>query len=1286
MNRDRRIMVADSKDPPRIRLGLGPALVAWGMGALLGCGGPFANQTARRLAVATESEPVWAALGEGRDDDAERLSAPRTGSAAMDVSLAFADACLAFERGDVLRAISAYLAVLEAARPGATSPASSWAAMAAGRLGTLLEEHPGPDRDRSAVEDRILRLPMSAGLSWEERFAVANLQDRVARRRGDPDLLARVGRAAGCVASFMAPPALGRLPHLDLDRPAAPFASAGASPRVAHASGCRVAVPSFEDRSGAQRMLADVEVHDAGVFDVVVSFRGEARVIVDGGSPRHHGREQAYGPRVSATRVTWAAGRHRLELRLATYGGHPELTVMVVPAVPGAGQSGTANAARPDASVPAALVEAYVANQLGDVARTDAAVAALEALPKLAVGLTLAAALVRDDPSLPAGFARDRTRALLRRALAVDARLARARNSLAGMALEDDRPREALDEGQLAAQAAPRWWLPRLTLQAAYALRGLEWNADRALDEALALGPRACAAIEAALSRAEARRDAGAVRQLSNDEVVCGEVTEDRIARLRRRGDWDEAERLLRLGIALEPDPQGMRRDLARLLLARGRALEASGLLEASLGRTDGEATVVWADAAIAAGERERARARVAELLAERPAEPQLVRAARALGVPLPLDDYRLDGREIIRAFESSKRRYAAPAVVVLDRSVTRVFPSGAEMTLTHEIVRIQSKDAIEKWGEVSLPDGAEILTLRTHKPDGTTREPEEVMGKDAISAADLAIGDYLEKETLEIDPPHEAFAPERAGARWGFLGDRFYFQSFDAPLDRSEYLLVTDQATADALKVDARAGSPVPRREPAPRGRAGAEVVTAFVAKQMPQLFAERSSVPTIEHVPSVRVSMGASWPAWGRFLREQMYGTSRQGSALARAEAEIQSRAGGRTPHELAAALVAWVGKNVEGDDDLRGEATVAVASGKGNRVATIVALAHRLGLSARAVLGRSRFVADGEAPTPIEEADDFAEVLVRFDLPGGEVVHVDPRLKHAPFGYLPPGLVGARVLDLEAGTFEILKPGDLDSREIDLTLRLAADGRADGDVTETLRGWPALEWAEIVDRVGADQTKLRQDFEQRWLGVQFPGATLQSVHVEILGTQDKQPDKQSDKPPCGLAGDDDSRDRPVTATSVRLRYSFASPRFAVAEGDRLRVLPAFFRSQPGRRYANEPQRSTALMTGFEVPTKLVARMSLPDHAWIEGPSSETHVTESPGQYSFLEQRRFQPGAATPAPPQLLLQRGALMSVMRVPVQAYPKFADDLRAAEAYEAEEIVIRLAGAPGGVPR
>src|SRR5206468_933336 len=128
----------------------------------------------------------------------------------------------------------------------------------------------------------------------------------------------------------------------------------------------------------------------------------------------------------------------------------------------------------------------------------------------------------------------------------------------------------------------------------------------------------------------------------------------------------------------------------------------------------------------------------------------------------------------------------------------------------------------------------------------------------------------------------------------------------------------------------------------------------------------------------------------------------------------------------------------------------------------------------------------------PAEVEEVDDFALPLVCFP---ARAACVDPRLKHAPFGYLPPGVDGARIItessplggtppprDAEpsgGARGPLVAPagrstptaararGDGDLRAIDLAIRLGADGGAAAEVKETLRGWPALEWAEIVDR---------------------------------------------------------------------------------------------------------------------------------------------------------------------------------------------------------------------------
>ncbi len=1287
----------------------------FGVALLAGCAGPFAGGMphGRLGGVSPEAVGAWEALVHGRDSAAVSSFRTRLAKAPADVLALFGDASLAFERGDNPRALASYLALLERAATDPDRFAPLLAAMAVGRIATLLDEHAGPEADRRAVEDRLLALPL-VRLRWEARHGLALILDRVARRRGDANTLSRAARAAGCIRALTVARPAGILPHMDLDLPAPGQTSKIPPGRDIRSLGCVISVPAYAGRSGAQRVFADLRVSGGGSYDIVLDFQGEARMIVDGGKPIKHGNEHAYGARVSSVRVKFSQGHHQLELRLATFGGRPNLVVMVFPSGPDDRDTSSTpqNPLKAPAeveSVEAALVlaEAYVANRRGDAGIAWPAAARLDRWRSFALGLAFTAVVARDDPSRPANFGRDRARTLLRAAVAIDPQLARSRYALAGIALEDDRPREALDEALAATKAAPAWWPPELTLHAAYRLRGLEWDADRALDRALAHAPGACSVIVTALGRAEHRRDLDAEGRLSEALAACGQDSDEQVERLRRRGDLVGVEAALRRMSAIAPDRDDAKLDLASTLLAQRRGQEAADLIASLVHGDDGgdghegEGQVRLADALTVAGRPAEAKVTIAKALLAHPENPDLQRAARALAVPLPLDSFRLDGRQAIRDFQASGRRYASPAVIVLDRTVTRIFPSGAEMVLTHEIVRVQSKEAIEKWGEVAVPGRTEILVLRTHKPDGTTREPEEFAGKETLSAADLTVGDYLEKETIEIRPPRDAFIVN-SDLSGGFLGDRFYFQSFDAPLDRSEYLLVTSRDAARRMRFDRRGGAPVATQAAGPNAanigsvvESGAAlpadtVVTTFAASAVPQLFPERSSVPAIEHVPSVRVSIQIGWPAWSRFLREQMYGTTRTSPGLKRAADQIRAAAVGANPEALPAALTAWVGQNVEAEDDLRASASFGVARGRGNRLAVILALARELGLDARPVLARSRLTADGDAPTPLEEADDFADPLVRFELPGRKVFFVDPRLKHAPFGYLPPGLDGARVLVLDQARFEIAHGRSDDHRTVDMAVRLDGQGGGVVQAAETLRGWPALEWAEIVDRFGLDRTKLRQDFEQRWLGVHFPGAVLKDLEVDILGIDGRKagtntgaqlaavPAPQSVEMAPGV---------PYTAAQVRLRYSFSSTRLALKRDREMRFLPTFFRSQPGRRYATEPRRGTTLLTGFDVPLDLNARVELPPGARVVDPQRASGgeaafgaggsrgVVARRGGYRFLEERRIESPAS--AAPVILLRREARFPIMRVPLQDYPTVADELRRVDVLEQEEVRIGI---------
>jgi tetratricopeptide (TPR) repeat protein len=1244
----------------------------------------------------------WDALAEGRSADAARLFAVRLAGAPDDPVALLGRATSAYERGDTLAALADDVAVLTALASRAEIASAPLAEVAAGRVRDLWSELGPADRRRIAATLRPVALARAPALPWLARVELARLGDELAREADDAGALALSAREDGCARLAFEVGSLGPFAHLDLDGAEPVRSHLPRSWRALTASGCHLDIPLSPDgRPDARLLRAAIEVA-AGDYEIAVEFSDEARLEIDGVAASVHGAARRYSPHLSAARVWLAAGRHELTLRIATAAGETRLGLFVLP-LQGDGKGNGAGrvefvdprvARSPSqAAAPAAVLrlepaapgpastfgggrgrdalrdycDAFAAARRGAIDDVAKALERLAARPRFAVGLALAGEIARDDPTRPAPFSRDTARRYLHQAVAVDPQLGRAWQTLAALEMDDDRSRDAMADARRAASAAPGWWAPELLLARLLGARGLDFDAAGALAQAAGKSPGAaatpCPVLEAQRREAEERRQLPREDALSAALVRCGGDIDARIDRYRARGQTAPAIALLRSALRLEPDRDDLTGELALLLSEDGRPAEAVAELTALVARDPQDPTrrVRLADAQAAAGQLEAARRTIAEVLAVRPDVPEVRRSARALGLPLPLDGFRVDGRAAIRTFEAAGGQYAAPAVMVLDRAVTRVFGSGATMTLTHEIVRVDSKDAIDRWGEIEVPANAEILTLRTHKSDGTTREPEEIAGKESVSAADLAIGDYVEWELLETHGPSEAFAP-------GFLAERFFFQSFDAPIARSELELVTPAGLPIAF--DARAGAPKAEKRLAADGAQ----LTTFVATNVPQLFAERSAVPAIEYVPSVRASSGVSWSAWARYLTEELHDAIRISPEVAALARKIGAPAGGDRAR-LAAAIVDWVTENIEATDELAEPAGYTLARGRGSRVTLTLALAAELGLPAEVVLARSRLVADAGAATPPQELDDFADTLVAFNLAPEtktKTVYSDLRLRHAAFGYVPPGLDGARTLSLRDGSFGVARSSaGEDRRTIDMTIRLDERGGGSAVATEELAGWPALEWAELVDRFGADRVRLREDFEQRWLGVQFPGARLRDLEVDL------------------------PRDASGRVGTARVRYSFVSAHLAVAVAgagatggaggpDRsagareMRIAPTFFRSQPGRRFAAEPQRSTALMLGFDVPIRMTATVELPGAARLDAPGTPGDLVVSrAGGYRFVEARDVEPGR----PNVIVLRRESTLPIMRVAPGEYAGVAADLRRVDGAEQAEIRIRL-GAVG----
>jgi tetratricopeptide (TPR) repeat protein len=1089
---------------------------------------------------------------------------------APSAAAAYARGVLLQETGELDLAQLAQIDALDrASRQADAAPA---ALAAARRLDTLAGEAPG--ERKAGIAARLGKLD-AAKLPSEVRRRVLLLRAGYVRRDGDEKGARELEAQAGCPQRWRIAGPFGRLPHLDLDT-AFPIDSGlgTVETRLAPTRGCSVTIDGPQARSGVVYAGGWLQMPKSGSVTIGVDGDGWFRVFVDGqplpDSATRGRDERRYPPRVRMTTVELPSGWHEVVFKLAASGGRSEQRLVVFDSANlGAKFSDEPHAAPRAKSPPktaawqptpgngalAALLDVEQALAVGDGDAGEAGIAKLRSsAPKFALTGLLAAQVALTDETRPVNFAHDRSRAFVEQALAAEPRLVRARNLRAQMALASDRPREALV--RLAEAPPSRYWRFAFSRYQAYQARGWAHESDAALDEAAKLAPDVCPVLSAVASMRKQHGDIKGALVAAARAAVCDGGSDELAEELREAHDLPRAiseyERLL----ALEPAHESWRSGYAEALLAGGRYADAAKQL-GDLAARHPRSTQYHrqlADARMALGDVAGARRALEDGLAETPESAELARALEALcdgkgcgGV----DDFRVDGRTIIAEWLKRPDRPTAPAVVVLDRTVVRVFPTGARLTLTHNIIQVLAKSGIDKWGEVQVPDGADLITLRTIKKDGSTREPEDISGKETISAPDLEVGDFVEFEYLEPAAPPAAFPG-------GFLGERFYFGSFDAPLWRSELVLATPHKMPVVL--DRRGGA----ADAAPVQNARGLDVRMFTRRDCDQVFAEPASVPHAEYLPSVRPGGNVSIVGWRDFLRDSLTGV-RRGNDELRAVAARETR-GLTSPADKVAALNRWVRKNIKGAGLLAEPATHILARGEGNRLTILAALLDAAQVPSAIWLSRAATDAQLDGPLPDLEAWD--EPVLAVDVGKPQPLFVEARYRHAAEGLLSTEVRGQRALVLEPGALRIaqLPDGADDLRKVVLKAKVDKDGAGVVEVEETLRGLSAVTWREALDKLEAD--RVRPQFETVTLARYFPGSTLKDLQWEHAN--------------------DDARDFVV-------RYRFTCPQLLRKDGDQL-VVAAPFPAMLTRRYVGVSKRAAAMYVEYVPHNVLEARFELP------------------------------------------------------------------------------------------
>jgi len=1106
--------------------------------------------------------------------------------------------------------------------------------------------------------DTVTRLGAAlSGRGSTPRLAhqVRMLALRAAARRGDAAAVEDAIEAAGCLTRWRAVGPFGPRDLLSFDvvhPPARPGSLAEAydlgsgrgsarpfDPRVERCD-VELAAPGPQ-WGGTTYAVTSVETDRARPAVLTVETLVSARVWLNGELVMSRDRRREFLPIVHRVRLDLPRGTSTVVVALTSRYAAPVMTVTLtdpegisvtthgVDEVDGVDTvDSMANDVHQvhQVHVVHQFLEAHIALAEGDPERVRGLLAeGPEQLRDSVMGLLLEAGSWSADPTAPYDVAQNRALALLdrvgeREPAAWLPYLARAR-----VHADEERYDEALSVVRQGLEAAPDHPALWALLANLLATLGLWQEVDSAIDRSAELAPGSYQPLQARLGVARGRGQVAlaesAARALSSCDTTSAALSQV----LLDAGRWSEAEAEVRRLIGAAGEQEPLMIALAEALHGRGAFDDEAVVLGRMLDRNaeDRTALLGLVDIHLARGRRDAAIAELERAVARVPADHLPERRLLAdLGGAELLQAMRVDGRAAIAEYEASGVSYDVPSVLVLDRTVFRVFPDGSVVELTHNVTHVLTAEGIESEGELELSQGAVLLAARTITADGAALEPEEIEGKDTLSFPSLAEGDYIESEVLRgHEPP-----PEFPGGMWPW---RFYFQGHRSAFHRSELVVVAPEEMD--LDVSWR-GEPLPVEEET----AGGLRTLRWVARQRGTLPEEPDGPAEDELIPSVLVTSGATWEGLRDTLREALADRGRTSAELRDQVRRVLADASARSPEERVDALFRWVAENVEPGDDGLAPVSHVLAARTGDRTRLLATMVRAAGLDVE--LGFARSSWDDQTIDELPSLDMYSIPVFRA---AGRWVHVADNARWTPSWFLPSDLRGQRVLMIDGSElFREVRDQPLvaDRTEVRATLRLAGDGRASGEVVERRTGADAVAWRRSFASRAPDERV--GHLEESYLADVLADAEVADLRFEGL-----------DRP-----------DEPLVVT-----YRVTGARIAEAAGPGLALrLP--FLSDVAATFASLPERTTPLVV--REPAAWVVEMAIelpPDHA-IASQVPGAQIASSLGRFGQVVSERTDSSL-------LSIRRELDVRTGRVSPADYPAFAAFCREADRIEQHRVDI-----------
>jgi len=720
---------------------------------------------------------------------------------------------------------------------------------------------------------------------------------------------------------------------------------------------------------------------------------------------------------------------------------------------------------------------------LADVAATmmQPLVAPKDAAP---VSLFLAAQYAHSDIIYPEQVRRSNEKELYARTAAADPKLWFAR---AWLVVDDAEQRglvEAVEPLRKIATEVPN--VPEILEQLARLYGKLGWRAERMRavkelverfpddKEALALYINA---LEEDGALAEADKVAVRLKHLDADAEVD-------LERALARRDWKAAIAELRRLEKRRPDRKEIAARIADVLARAGDPSAAAEQLEKALAKNpvDSSARLRIADHAYAKGDTTALRRALAEALQAGSKGTEIREAVELIEGASLLEPYRTDGRKVIREFEAwekSGKHMEGNAARILDYAATWVHPDGSSEMLEHEILRMQSQEAVGKEAEQQPPAGL-VLNLRVIKPDGSVLEPEPVPGKPTLTMPHLEVGDYLEIE-------HITATPSEGGKGKRYRGPHWFFREADKGYWRSEFVVLTPKDK----NVDIEVVGKVP---PPKEAQKGTFVERRWRVDESPPAPEEPDSPNPREFLPSVRVGWGITLDDMLTRYVDAASEETPLDPRLRKAAREIVGKIPPQKRDDRARAVYKWVGEALQESNETDGRR--AITGRAGSRQSAFMYLVRLLGIPVELVLVKSRIAMP--AVGKMSEVEVYDNVVARLDTDQGPRWMV-VRDKFAPFGYVPAELRGQPAIRLVPGTPRDTTPtlGASDGVLLEGRATMKADGSATVEIAQSYQGRMGIGLRAVFDRV--PESKRAEFVETRLLAANLPGARLRDLKIE-------------------------------------------------------------------------------------------------------------------------------------------------------------------------------------------